>query len=122
MGDDKECPDCGGCGEVQCINLGEDGHDEDLPCPTCGAQEHAEKETELKAEIATLKARVEELEAVLKPFVDLFNAKRDGYVKRHSDPALGLANFNKLPGHWVVERADFDMDTFRRAAAALEAK
>lgn len=39
MSEEEECPHCLGCGEIQCVNVGEDGGEETLPCPTCVSRE-----------------------------------------------------------------------------------
>lgn len=45
--EDFVCPDCNGCGEVQCVNLGEDYRSDTLPCPTCIAREYASERAAL---------------------------------------------------------------------------
>lgn len=63
--DEIECPDCGGCGEVQCVNLGQDGQDRILPCPTCIAAENGECRAKDADTITRLTAEVERLRSAL---------------------------------------------------------
>lgn len=51
--EDEECPMCGGCGEIEAVNLGEDGHNETVPCPDCISREHAVELARLRSSLAT---------------------------------------------------------------------
>lgn len=67
MDDEFDCPDCGGTGEVQCINL-RDGESDYLPCPTCIAHERNECEELLRAENAKLSGLNAQYLAALETF------------------------------------------------------
>lgn len=56
--------------------------------------------------------------AALKPFVAAFENARLSYSKRYQDNDLGFKNFDKMPDNWPMEKLQFDMGTFRRAAEA----
>ena len=74
MDDEFDCPDCGGTGEVQCINLRE-GESDYLPCPTCIAHERNECEERLRAENAMLLAEVKLLRGANLILHDINEAK-----------------------------------------------
>lgn len=52
MRDPDDCPLCLGRGEIQAVNLGEDGHSETVPCPECMSREHRAEMEELRLSFA----------------------------------------------------------------------
>jgi hypothetical protein len=62
VGDEFECGDCLGTGEVQAINLGDDSHAENLSCPTCVSREHTSTIRELEIDRSENMTRIHGLE------------------------------------------------------------
>lgn len=73
-------------------------------------------------EVDDLKAKLAQAVEAMEPFVQAFDGARESYVQRYGkDAEVGLANFNKMPDRWAMDRLTFDMGTFRRARAAASA-
>lgn len=65
-------------------------------------------------------ALLREAMEALEPFERSFNDRRVGYAARYSDKDLGLANFDKMPGHWPMNECVFTMQDLRRARAVRD--
>lgn len=63
---------------------------------------------------------MDEVEAVLEPFVREFEDRRDAYIRRYPrNPAVGAHIFDKMRNDWKMENSTFTMGVFRAARDLL---
>jgi hypothetical protein len=122
--DPAECEYCRGTGEVQCVNLGDDNHGDDLPCPGCIAAEIAAERSNQAGELTRLAA---ENERLLKERDELIGVVAD----RTLEAAHHAAENERLRGYQgeliaafrvnMIRHCEYYSDAeFDRIIAALE--
>jgi len=81
---------------------------------------YAQLEQQARARVRELEKKLERARVALDPFAKEFDERREAYIRRYPrHPAVGAANFDKMPDGWEMEKLVFPMGVFRRARAAL---